>query len=63
MHFAMVGLEMIWDSNTFSMEEFNAYEKEWVLGFFTNNTIMPNIFNGVVGGFGASYGRYVPHRV
>jgi hypothetical protein len=31
----MVGLEMIWDSNAFSMEEFNAYEKGWVLGFFT----------------------------
>jgi hypothetical protein len=45
----MVDLEMIWDSNTSGMEEFNAYKKKWVPSFFTNTIIMPNIFNGVVG--------------
>ncbi len=38
---------MIWDSHSSNMEEPNANEREWAMGFRTDATTMQGIFEGV----------------
>jgi hypothetical protein len=37
---------MIWDFHSFNMEEPNANEREWAMGFRTNTTIVQGISKG-----------------
>jgi hypothetical protein len=46
MHFKMEGPMMFWDSNLSNMEESNANEREWAMGFCTNFTVVPTFFRG-----------------
>jgi hypothetical protein len=41
---------MVWDSNSSNMEELNANEREWAMGFCTNFTVVPFFLKEVISG-------------